>query len=71
MKTMRASKGWTRRELLASGVGVVGAIWVRELAAAPQDLASAIVNFSLGAPVRAVRRWRGGRGPAPEAQPAE
>jgi multidrug efflux pump len=31
----------------------------------------ALMVRGVAAPVRAVRRWRGGRGPQPEAQPAE
>ena len=48
-------EGWTRRELFGTGAGLIGSIWLRDAAAAPQTLAAAIATFAAGALVRAGR----------------
>lgn len=45
----------TRRQLLATGAGLVAAVLVRPAAATPEELAAAIRAYTGGAPVRAGR----------------
>jgi sulfur-oxidizing protein SoxY len=47
-----ASGDWSRRNLLAIGAGLVGAMWIRTSQAAGPDLASALSAFAGNAPIK-------------------